>query len=253
MEMWKHKFEVKKNRWVHVPTKEMSLFGKKLHQIIRKKWKAPNYYYHLRNGGHVTAAKIHLGNDYFSLIDISNFFESTSQSRVTRELKTIIPYEQAREIAKISTVRVPNSKEKKFSIPYGYPQSPILASLCLHNSYAGGILDAINKSGDVIVSVYMDDIIFSSKTLEAINQAFDLFSNALVKSRYKVNTAKTQRPSKLLSVFNLELSSNYLKVSSVRMVQFIKAYIESDNHFEQEGIAAYVHSVNPDQANRHFP
>jgi len=253
MEMWKHKFEVKKNRWVHVPTKEMSLFGKKLNKIIHSKWKAPIYYYHLRNGGHVASARVHIENEYFSLIDISNFFESTSQSRVTRELKKIIPYEKARRIAKLSTVRVPNLKEKKFSIPYGFPQSPILASLCLRNSYAGSVLDSIVKAGIVEVSVYMDDIIFSSKDWVAINEAFDFFGSALERSKYKLNDEKTQRPSKHLVAFNLELSYGNIKVTPKRLVQFIQAYAQSENEYEREGIAAYVHSVNPCQAKLHFP
>ncbi|MDQ0431629.1 reverse transcriptase domain-containing protein [Pantoea agglomerans] len=253
MDMWKHKFEIKKNRWVHVPSKEMALFGKKLHKVIRIKWSSPDYYFHLRNGGHVSSAEMHKVNEYFSLVDISNFFESTSQSRVTRELKTLFPYEKARKIAKISTVRVPGRSVKKFSVPYGFPQSPILASLCLHNSFAGRVLDSICKSDNVLVSVYMDDIIFSSKDLTAINNAFDSFCTALEKSRYQINKDKTQVPSKKIAVFNLELSHDHLKVSSARMVQFVIAYAKSTNEYEREGIASYVRSVNPVQANRHFP
>jgi len=253
MEMWKHKFEVKKDRWVHVPTKEMSLFGKKLNKVIRSKWKAPVNYYHLRDGGHVASARVHIESEYFSLIDISNFFESTSQSRVTRELKKIIPYEKARLIAKLSTVRVPNSKDKKFSIPYGYPQSPVLASLCLNNSYAGRLLDTLSKSGIIKISVYMDDIIFSSKDLDALNEAFDEFSKALERSKYKINNDKTQRPAKKIVVFNLELSHDLLKVAPKRLVQFIQVYAQSQNEYEREGIAAYIHAVNPHQALLHFP
>ncbi|WP_145954126.1 hypothetical protein [Kosakonia radicincitans] len=140
MDMWKHKFEIKKDRWVYVPSDEMYRYGKRLHRFIIGKWRAPLYYYHMRDGGHLAAARIHFKSEYFALVDIRNFFESTSQSRVTRELKTIFPYEDARKIAKISTVRIPKSEDKKFSLPYGFPQSPILATLCLHNSYAGQVI-----------------------------------------------------------------------------------------------------------------
>lgn len=128
-----------------------------------------------------------------------------------------------------------------------------MASLCLNNSYAGSVLDSIGKSGIVHVSVYMDDIIFSSKDLAAINEAFDLFCSALERSKYKLNNDKTQRPSKQLLVFNLELSHDLIKVTSKRLVQFIQAYAQSENEFEREGIATYVHSVNPCQAKLHFP
>lgn len=69
----------------------------------------------------------------------------------------------------------------------------------------------------------------------------------------KHDTKQTQRSAKRLSVFNLKLSNNHHNVSSCRRVQFIKAYAESDNQFEQAGSATYVHSVDPEQANRHFP
>jgi hypothetical protein len=253
MEMWKHKFEIKKDRWVYVPSKEMIHFGRYLHKFLRRKWKSPLYYYHMRDGGHVAAAKLHVSNKYFSLIDIRNFFDSTSQSRVTRELKTIIPYEDARKVAKISTVRTPYGKEKKFAVPYGFPQSPILATLCLHNSYAGGVINRINKSGLVRVSVYMDDIILSGENAEIVQNEFNELCEALKKSRYEVNELKTQPVSEKISVFNLELSHDQLKVASKRMVQFIQAYAQSENEYERQGIAAYVYNVNPRQALLHFP
>ncbi|WP_380184633.1 reverse transcriptase domain-containing protein [Kalamiella sp. sgz302252] len=253
MEMWKHKYEVKKNRWVHVPTKEIYLFGKKLHKIIRRKWDAPGYYYHLREGGHVAAASIHMKNDFFSLIDIGNFFQSTSQSRVTRELKTLIPYVKAREAAKYSTVRIPNTSVKKFSLPYGFPQSPILSSLCLYNSYAGKVINDISENGDVLVSVYMDDIIISGKDFYLVSKAHEDIATALKKSRYDINVEKTQQVADRVIVFNLELAQNQLKVTPKRLVQFIQAYAKTENENEKKGIATYIHTVNPNQARLHFP
>ena len=253
MEMWKHKFEVKKNRWVHVPTKEIYLFGKELHELIRKKWKAPRYYYHLREGGHVIAANIHMENDFFSLIDIADFFQSTSQSRVTRELKTLIPYEKARKAAKLSTVRIPNNSVKKFSLPYGFPQSPILSSLCLYNSYAGRVINDISKHEGVLVSVYMDDIIISGKDFDLVRKLHENIVTALKKSRYEINIEKTQRVADRITVFNLELAKNRLKVTPKRLVQFLQDYAKSENEHEKKGIATYIHTVNPIQAMLHFP
>lgn len=254
MEMWKHKFQIKKDKWVYVPSNEMLRCGIGIHQLITSRWRVPLYYYHhMRDGGHVAAARIHVKNQYFALIDIRNFFKSTSQSRVTRELKTLIPYVDARKIAKISTVRVPGSNEKKYALPYGFPQSPILATLCLCNSYAGRILDSISKSGLVKVSVYMDDIILSSNGLDVLEEKYVALGEALKKSRYAINEDKTQAPSKCITVFNLELSHNSLRVTPRRLVEFLQAYAQSKNEHERKGIATYVHSVNAGQADRHFP
>ena len=252
VEIWKHKFEIKKGRWVHVPSKEMYLAGRKIHNFILKRWRPYFYYYHMRNGGHVLASKIHLENNYFALIDISNFFECTSQSRVTRELKTLLPYNKAREIAKLSTVRVPKSDPKKFSVPYGFPQSPILATLCLNNSYAGNLIETLRCEYNLTVSVYMDDIIISCNDYDLLCYCYERINFSLIKSNYSLNLAKSQQPSREIEVFNLRLSHNDLAVTSKRMVYFIKSYSESENDFEREGIAAYVRSVNSTQANKHF-
>ncbi|EPU0993430.1 reverse transcriptase domain-containing protein [Cronobacter universalis] len=253
MEKWKHKFLLKENKWVHIPSEEMIKYGSALHRYIRKNWRFPLYYYHLRNGGHVAAARLHKRNNYFCLIDIKGFFESTSQSRVTRELKKIIPYDKARLIAKLSTVRLPNAVGHKFAVPYGYPQSPVLATLCLQNSYAGNVIDSFHRSGCVTVSVYMDDIILSCKSLVTLNQHFDVLCKALRKSRYELNASKTQSPAAKISVFNLELGHQHLKVESERMMLFIQAFAKSGNEHERKSIAKYVNTVNASQARHHFP
>ncbi|QTF10022.1 reverse transcriptase [Brenneria izadpanahii] len=248
MGTWEHKFKLKKNKWVYIPSQETAIFGKSLHEQIRNKWIPPLYYYHMRDGGHVAAARKHINSNFFALIDIKSFFDSTSQSRVTRELKLFFPYNEARRIAKLSTVRIPSSDGQKFAIPYGYPQSPILATLCLHRSFAGSTLNAMVKKGQVIVSVYMDDIIISSTDIDVLVFNFNNLLKALKKSRYEVNTTKTQPPSQKIKVFNLELSNNNLKVSAARIVEFLIAYAKSENEHERKGIASYVGSVNQQQA-----
>lgn len=245
---WLHKFEIKKDRWVYIPNAKTLKSGRKVHNLIRLKWKSPLYMFHLRDGGHVAAAKYHIKKKYFCLIDISDFFGATSQSRVTRALGRLVPYVKAREIAKESTVKNLNGNGLKDVIPYGYPQSPILASLCFHQSFCGGVISTLSKSGRVSVSIYMDDILLSSDDLDLLKNAFDAVTQALVKSGYTVNDRKTQSPATMISVFNLELSQRSLRVSSERIVEFLKAYISSKNPHERKGIASYVGSVNKAQA-----
>lgn len=245
---WQHKFEVKKDRWVYIPDAETHKFGQKIHAYIRLKWKSPLYMFHLRDGGHVAAANLHIKKKYFSLIDISNFFGATSQSRVTRELGRLIPYIKARDIAKLSTVKNLNGNGLKHVIPYGYPQSPILASLCLHQSFCGSVINSISKSGHVSVSIYMDDILLSSDDPCLLNNAFDMIIEALRKSGYTVNEDKTQPPASMVSAFNLELSQNSLRVSSKRIVEFLQAFTSSKNPHERKGIASYIGSINAAQA-----
>lgn len=253
MEMWEHKFELKKDRWVYVPTREVAKLGKKIHQYLRFKWNAPLYFYHLRDGGHVAATKLHSKNNFFALIDIKNFFNCTTQSRVTRELKKFIPYADARRLTKLSTVKIPNVQPIKRAVPYGFPQSPILASLCLNNSHAGSVINSIIKAGHVRISVYMDDIILSGNDVTILKQEFENILTALVKSKYEINEKKKRFPAPEIEVFNILLSQNSVKIAPERMVAFIQAYAKSESEDERGGIARYVYSVNEQQARLHFP
>ncbi len=94
---WSHRFEVKPDRWVYNPTSESGESGQQINKLLNKSWKKPSYYYHLRNGGHVEAIKIHLEHRYFATIDISDFFKTISRSRIRRALKPIVGYENARK------------------------------------------------------------------------------------------------------------------------------------------------------------
>ena len=248
MVKWEHRFELKKDKWVYVPTKEMRLYGTEIHNHLRAKWIPPLYFYHLRDGGHVACAKKHLHNRYFALIDIKNFFESTGQSRLTRELKTYLTYNNARQVAKLSTVRNPLPERPKYIIPYGYPQSPILSTFCLHKSFCGNLFKQLHVNPDIDISIYMDDIILSANDLSSCESAYRLLSEGLERSGYPMNTLQSQFPSEKIHVFNLELKHNSLRVLPFRLIEFLIAYTKSKNRHERKGIASYVGSVNTDQA-----
>ncbi|HEB57236.1 MAG TPA: hypothetical protein ENI98_13240 [Gammaproteobacteria bacterium] len=174
---WAHRFELKPDCWVFVPTDESLLYGKKVKNEIESKWVTPYYYSHLKAGGHITALKSHIGNNYFIRADIKQFFNSINRTRVTRELKLIFnPYKLARSIACNSIVTKPNSNGKESILPFGFVQSPIIASLCLSKSALGRYLDKLGSTG-FKVTVYMDDIIIS--TSQSYNTAELALSNLL--------------------------------------------------------------------------
>ena len=70
-------------------------------------------------------------------------------------------YAIARAWANASTVRPPDD-EKRYMLPYGFVQSPILASLALGESRLGKRLCTIAELPQTAVSVYVDDIIVSN-------------------------------------------------------------------------------------------
>lgn len=87
------------------------------------------FFYHLREGGHVAALHAHRNHPFFARIDIERFFYGISRNRVGRALADVgIP--RAGFYARWSTVRNPYI-DPRYALPYGFVQSPILATLVL--------------------------------------------------------------------------------------------------------------------------
>jgi hypothetical protein len=140
-----------------------------VHADILRRWRVPHYFYHLRSGGHLAAVKAHLHNRCFSTLDISGFFDSVTRSKICRALPHIgIDRRKAWEIAQQSTVeKMPGS----FSLPYGFVQSPVLASLALDRSGLGRRIAVLARSNQVRLSCYVDDLVLSGVEECAVEDA----------------------------------------------------------------------------------
>lgn len=246
IERWTTKFKIKNNTWVFVPNKETREYGKRVKLQIEEKWNKPDYYFHLRDGGHVEALKCHLNNIYFIHVDIENFFENINKSRVTRNLKIFFGYTNSRSVAIESTVRLPSDIENKYILPFGFVQSPIIASLCLHKSRLGTFLDRLNEGDDFVVSVYMDDIIISGKNIRKLKSILNELVVISEHSKLPLNNKKTEKPSKKITSFNIELSHMNLSINKNRMDAFKKAY-DVGNENQRKGILTYMSTINKKQ------
>lgn len=245
---WINRFELKPNCWIYVPSMKAIKEGKIIKSFLEKSWSTPFYYCHLNPGGHVTALKSHLNSNFFIRADISQFFNNINRSRVTRELKKFYPsYSLARESACKSVVPSPVVKNK-FILPFGFIQSPIIASICLSNSGLGTFLTGLISKG-YIVSVYMDDIIISDNNTISLNElqkTYDKLLEVADLSRFSLNTDKTVSPKNKITAFNIELSNNNLAITEDRYERFLKkALIGSDE--TKEGILGYINSISKKQ------
>lgn len=246
-ERWLHKFELKKDHWVYVPSDNERQRGLALLDDLYSKWIPPLYYYHLRNGGHIAALKVHLKNKYFAHIDLQGFFNSTGRSRITRVLKEFYPLEKSKEIAKFSTVKNLVNSTPSHIIPFGFVQSPILATLCLHKSFLGNkIRKAFNRK-DIKISVYMDDIVISSLKKDLLDDMYIDLLNAVIRSHYFINQTKKKPPSEHIIVFNIHLSQYHLKITEKRIVDLLMDYTKTKSNYVKEGIRSYVKTVNTEQ------
>lgn len=247
---WISRFELKPGKWVFVPSQKSIEVGKEIKLEIEKHWEPPPYYYHLQKGGHVKAITKHLQSFSFIHLDIQNFYGSINKSRVTRCVKKYLGYEKARMIAVESTVRFPVSEEKRYILPFGFVQSPILASLCLAESSLGAYLNNLYRQNKVLVSVYMDDFVLSTRKKVDLNGILLCLKEIAKKSRFQINPYKEEGPASKITAFNIELQNKKIQIELERFKRFVETYNNSTNQNQKKGIRRYINTVNSVQAKK---
>ena len=192
--------------------------GQDIKERVEQAYDFPEFYYHLRKGGHVAGLHAHRDNAHFCKIDLENFFYSIARNRVVRSLKQIGVH-RAPHYGKWSCVKNPYT-DPRYALPYGFVQSPILATLVLANSAVGAALKDISK--EVTLAVYVDDISMSSNDQALLQQKFDELAQAVHNADFGMNTGKTVLPTSEMSVFNCNLRHGMTAVTRERIAEFHK-------------------------------
>ncbi len=138
-----------------------------------------------------------------------------------------------------------SGKGTPYSLPFGFIQSPVLASLSLAMSYLGTALAATHH-GSLALSVYMDDILISGDDASALSAVRSKLEAAAARSGFEFHPRKSVGPASALEVFNLTLSHLNLEVSATRLAEFEAAVLAGDPA-TVAGILGYVGTVNTDQ------
>lgn len=215
---WDSRFELKPGSWVFVPTEESIQAGIEIKAAIEEHWSPPRNYFHLREGGHVEALKSHLENKYFIHLDIQDFFGSINRTRITRCLKEMFGYAHARGLANLSTVVHPERDGRQFILPFGFVQSPLIASICLQKSALGTCLNRIKSQG-ITVSIYVDDIVISGPDGNDLLPLLSEIKQAAKRAGFSLNASKEEGPSERISAFNIELSHQSLVIRHDRWLE----------------------------------
>ena len=193
-------------------------------------------YFHLKRGGHVAALHHHRDSEWFARIDISRFFYSVSRRKVQSALARIgVP--KPRFLAQWSTVRNPYG-EPLFALPYGFVQSPILASLVVATSAIGDHLRGLEPG--VRVSIYMDDIALSGSSKDAVVEAYEGTLSLLAAEGFEANGDKLRPPSQQIDIFNCDLSAGKTAVRDDRIAAF---FLTEPSEASEAAFAAYCESV----------
>jgi len=240
--LYDHHFTLKPGTCVYVPTTFGRTRGKSIKEAIEKIWTAPDCYYHLKAGGHVAAVRHHHEADWLASLDLQRFFDQITRSKVHRALKAIgIPHVEAWEMACDSTVDK-QPPRRQFSLPFGFVQSPIIASVVLAKSALGAAIRRLQGEG-VEVTVYVDDIVVSSSSKKTIKNAVLTLEEGADVAGFAFNPDKLQTACRRVTNFNIEFGSGTMAVVDDRMAEFEHA-IQTGNEYVIEGIIGYVSTVN---------
>jgi hypothetical protein len=150
-------------------------------------------------------------------------------------------------MATSSTVRHP-TELSRLMLPYGFVQSPVIASLALAKSALGKYLRTLHSMQDLVVTVYMDDVIVSGVDEHRLADVAQKLDSLAKRSRFEPNADKTHGPLAKLSAFNIDLVDSAMAIAPSRLDQLKSVLEESTNGFQIEGIRSYVKSVNEEQA-----
>lgn len=245
MKNYSAKIALGNNKFAYEQTAASRIEGERISHVIRSRWQIPSSYYHLRKGGHVAALKKHSGSHLFTRLDIERFFYQVNKTKILRCLKKIgLTFSDANDIAYASVIM----ENGKSFLPYGFTQSPLIASLCLNFSSAGRFVQFLDKN--IIVSIYVDDIILSTRSNErALREATRHLIERLHESHFPISSDKISICEKTVESFNVNLSNRNLSVTPDRIEQFKEQIRRSlSNPYALRGIEEYVSSINTTQA-----
>lgn len=246
MHYYKHRFELpeRPGTFIFVQTDEEIEAVVLMIAAIRKQWRPPGNYYHLIKGGHISALRRHKHDQHFARLDIENFFGSITRNKIQRALMSIgFSFADAEHISHRSSVK----HDGRRILPFGYVQSPILASIVLNRSALGKMIRALRQTG-VYISVFMDDILVSHPdNVDAVSNAIELLEGAANEARFTLSQAKRQGPAAEISAFNITLAHESLMINPDRLEDFEQRIRVMGRCPSTDGILGYVRAVNGEQ------
>lgn len=232
-ENYTHSFQ-RDGKPVFVPSDLGRRIGEDVKKQVEIAFCFEDTYYHLKKGSHIAALHAHRNNLFFCKVDIKNFFYSVARNRVVKALCSI-GIKSSAHYGKWSCVRNPYD-EPTYALPYGFVQSPVLATLVLEKSEAGKKIRQLAQT--VTVSVYMDDIALSSNDLTILDQKYHELIQAINAANFNVNNQKCVTPCEKMTIFNCSLKKDETLVTPERIKKFTPKSPAS-----QDGFNRYCESV----------
>jgi hypothetical protein len=246
MQYYKHRFQLpdRPDTTIFVQTEDEVERGNAIIASVLELWSPPGNFYHLQKGGHISALRRHKHDQQFARLDIENFFGSVTRNKVHRALKNIgFSFADAAVVSHRSCVQ----HNGRRVLPFGYVQSPLLASLVLHKSALGNAIKALGKNG-LFVSIFMDDILISHPdSANAVSDGIAVIEHAAAEARFTLSAVKRQGPATAISAFNIDLAHESLVITPARLDDFEQRVRVLGKCPVTDGILGYVEAVNDQQ------
>ena len=246
---YQHRFELpdRPGTTIFVQTEDEVEAGRRIIDSVALRWGAPSNFYHLLPGGHIRALRKHEADNVFVRLDIENFFGSITRNKIHQALKKIgFSFAGAQKLSHRSSVQ----HQGRRILPFGYVQSPILASLVLDKSALGKAMRQVAQR-DLRLSVFMDDIILSHRdSSEVLLEACATLQAASEDARLHFSEAKQQGPAEKIIAFNIKLSHELLEITADRFALFEQHVMQFGDCPSTDGVLGYVEAVNQTQLER---
>ena len=234
-------------KWAFEQTEEFAAAAETELARIHRVWSPPKFFYHLRSGGHVAATRRHMRSEWFGKIDLKQIFEQVTRNRIIKRLCALgYNFEEATNFAVSSTVKAASPREA-FVLPYGFVQSPTLASIDMEMSHLGRTLRKISAS-ELVLTVYVDDILISGTTRAPVDEALAEIRNAATTARYLINEAKSTPAADGVTAFNIDIAPNSMAITRSRLDEFGAAIMTAGRGQRSRAILGYIRTVNPTQS-----
>lgn len=108
----------------------------------------------VKGSNNIINALQHIDNSYFFKIDMHRYFSRISNTQINRTFISLgYSWQQSRILTKLTTY--------EYALPQGAPTSPVLANLTFLNTARQ--LQNLADKHNLTLTIYLDDIVFSSK------------------------------------------------------------------------------------------
>lgn len=236
--------ELKPGKFVYIQTPEAVGRGRNIIRQVKRRYTPDGVFFHIgKRGGHVAALHAHKSSKFFSRLDISNFFGQVTRGKVVRALRRVGFGERRAFDFAIHSVVVEGDRKV---LPFGFCQSPLLATLALERSQLGLAFKTVTETKPVLLSVYMDDIVLSGDDRAQVSSASASLLSAAEIAGFPLSVEKMAVAVESVEVFNCDLAEHEIILRDDRMRKFVEQY-GTTTDLGKWAIERYISALSRDE------